>query len=53
MPGQKLDCSWLRQLDERKRQAVVAEDYDAAKALKHKLDRLKTFGQRIAELETR
>ena len=31
----------------------MAEDYDAAKALKQKLDRLKTYGQRIAELEAR
>ena len=43
----------LLQLDERKRQAVVREDYDEAKALKTKLDRLKSFGQRIAELEAR
>ena len=31
----------------------MREDYDEAKALKTKLDRLKSFGQRIAELEAR
>lgn len=40
-------------LETKKRQAVVREDYDEAKQLKNKVERLRSFGQRIAELENR
>ena len=40
-------------LEAKKRHAVVQEDYDAAKHLKHTVERLRSFGRRIAELEAR
>lgn len=40
-------------LEAKKRQAVVREDYDEAKELKRTADRLRSFGRRIAELESK
>ena len=40
-------------MEVKKRHAVVREDYDEAKQLKTTLERLRSFGRRIAELETK
>ena len=40
-------------LEAKKRHAVVREDYDEAKQLKTVVERLRSFGRRIAELETK